>query len=297
MKYKVDILMATYNGEKYLKEQIESIINQSYDNWTLLIRDDKSKDNTVSIIEEYERKDSRIKLLRDKKANLGFVKNFEELLNNSQKEFIMFSDQDDYWEKDKIKNYIEILKKNENLLKKPLLIHSNSFVCDKDLKIIKQKFINSFVAREKDTNSYFFSYIVQGSTVMINKRMKEISIPFLKAVTLHDRYFHLLAEFLGNRIFIDKTLTKYRQHADNKIGAKGNILKKILKKRYFDSEDRKLILEIKEKYKEKMKKEKKIEIDKYLKITDRKKNRFMRFFLSLKFKMNLKKRIFLLLKG
>lgn len=297
MKYKVDILMATYNGEKYLKEQIESIINQSYDNWTLLIRDDKSKDNTVSIIEEYERKDSRIKLLRDKKANLGFVKNFEELLNNSQKEFIMFSDQDDYWEKDKIKNYIEILKKNESLLKKPLLIHSNSFVCDKDLKIIKQKFINSVVAREKDTNSYFFSYIVQGSTVMINKRMKEISIPFLKAVTLHDRYFHLLAEFFGNRIFIDKTLTKYRQHADNKIGAKGNILKKILKKRYFDSEDRKLILEIKEKYKEKMKKEKKVEIDKYLKITDRKKNRFMRFFLSLKFKMNLKKRIFLLLKG
>ena len=280
MKYKVDILMATYNGEKYLKEQIESIINQSYDNWTLLIRDDKSKDNTVSIIEEYERKDSRIKLLRDKKANLGFVKNFEELLNNSQKEFIMFSDQDDYWEKDKIKNYIEILKKNESLL-----------------KIIKQKFINSVVAREKDTNSYFFSYIVQGSTVMINKRMKEISIPFLKAVTLHDRYFHLLAEFFGNRIFIDKTLTKYRQHADNKIGAKGNILKKILKKRYFDSEDRKLILEIKEKYKEKMKKEKKVEIDKYLKITDRKKNRFMRFFLSLKFKMNLKKRIFLLLKG
>ena len=297
MKYKVDILMATYNGEKYLKEQIESIINQSYDNWTLLIRDDKSKDNTVSIIEEYERKDSRIKLLRDKKVNLGFVKNFEELLNNSQKEFIMFSDQDDYWEKDKIKNYIEILKKNESLLKKPLLIHSNSFVCDKDLKIIKQKFINSFVAREKDTNSYFFSYIVQGSTVMINKRMKEISIPFLKAVTLHDRYFHLLAEFFGNRIFIDKTLTKYRQHADNKIGAKGNILKKILKKRYFDSEDRKLILEIKEKYKEKIKKEKKAEIDKYLKITDRKKNRFMRFFLSLKFKMNLKKRIFLLLKG
>ena len=297
MKYKVDILMATYNGEKYLKEQIESIINQSYDNWTLLIRDDKSKDNTVSIIEEYERKDSRIKLLRDKKANLGFVKNFEELLNNSQKEFIMFSDQDDYWEKDKIKNYIEILKKNESLLKKPLLIHSNSFVCDKDLKIIKQKFINSVVAREKDTNSYFFSYIVQGSTVMINKRMKEISIPFLKAVTLHDRYFHLLAEFFGNRIFIDKTLIKYRQHADNKIGAKGNILKKILKKRYFDSEDRKLILEIKEKYKEKMKKEKKVEIDKYLKITDRKKNRFMRFFLSLKFKMNLKKRIFLLLKG
>ena len=103
--------MATYNGEKYLYEQIESILNQSYKNWILLIRDDKSEDSTVSIIEEYEKKDSRIRLLRDRKGNLGFVKNFEELLKNSQEEFIMFSDQDDYWEKDKIKNYIEILQK------------------------------------------------------------------------------------------------------------------------------------------------------------------------------------------
>ena len=297
MEYKVEILMATYNGEKYLKEQIESIINQSYNDWTLLIRDDKSKDNTVSIIEEYERKDSRIKLLRDKKENLGFVKNFEELLKSSHKEFIMFSDQDDYWEKDKIKNYIEILKKNENLIQKPLLIHSNSFVCDKNLKIMKQKFINSFNAREKETNSYFFSYIVQGSTAMINKKMKEVSMPFLKTVTLHDRYFHLLAEFFGNRIFIDKSLMKYRQHTDNEIGAKGNILRKILKKRYFDSNDRKLISEIKEKYKEKMKKEKIEEINKYLKITDIKRSKFSRFILSLDFKINLKKRLFLLLKG
>ena len=136
MEYRVEILMATYNGEKYLSEQIGSIISQSYENWRLLIRDDNSKDNTVSIIEKYEKEDNRIRLLRDRKGNLGFIKNFEELLKSSHKEFIMFSDQDDYWEKDKIKNYIEILKKNENLIQKPLLIHSNSFVCDKNLKIM-----------------------------------------------------------------------------------------------------------------------------------------------------------------
>ena len=65
MNPKIEILMATYNGEKYIEEQIDSIINQTYTNWELLIRDDKSKDNTASIIEEYEKKDSRIKLLRD----------------------------------------------------------------------------------------------------------------------------------------------------------------------------------------------------------------------------------------
>ena len=104
MEYRVEILMATYNGEKYLSEQIESIISQSYENWRLLIRDDNSKDNTVSIIEKYEKEDNRIRLLRDRKGNLGFIKNFEELLVQSQEDFIMFCDQDDYWEKDKIKN-------------------------------------------------------------------------------------------------------------------------------------------------------------------------------------------------
>ena len=239
--------MATYNGEKYLYEQIESILNQSYKNWILLIRDDKSEDSTVSIIEEYEKKDSRIRLLRDRKGNLGFVKNFEELLKNSQEEFIMFSDQDDYWEKDKIKNYIEILQKDEKLSQIPLLIHSNSFICDKELKIVKEKFVDSSIASEKNGNSYFFSYVVQGSTVMINRKLKEICIPFLSSVTLHDRYFHLISEFFGKRIFIDKSLMKYRQHMNNEIGARRNILQKILKKRYFDTKDRDLIIELKEK--------------------------------------------------
>ena len=301
MEYRVEILMATYNGEKYLSEQIESIISQSYENWTLLIRDDNSKDSTVSIIEKYEKKDNRIRLLRDRKGNLGFIKNFEELLIESQEDFIMFCDQDDYWEKDKIKNYIEILQKEEELLQVPLLIHSNSFICDENLKIIKEEFINSSIALEENKNTYFFSYIVQGSTVMINKRMKEICIPFLSSVTLHDRYFHLLSEFLGKRIFIDKSLMKYRQHA-NKFGAKGDILEKILRKKffdikYFDIKDRDLITEIKEKYIDILEKEKIEEIDDYLEVTNTQRSRFIRFFLSLYFEMNLKTRVFLLLKG
>ena len=106
MTPKIEILMATYNGETYIREQIDSIINQTYKNWILLVRDDNSKDNTVSIIEEYEKKDSRIRLLRDKKGNLGFVRNFEELMANSLEDFIMFSDQDDYWIENRIEKYI-----------------------------------------------------------------------------------------------------------------------------------------------------------------------------------------------
>lgn len=298
MNPKIEILMATYNGEKFIKEQIDSIINQNYCNWRLLIRDDGSKDETVSIVKEYEKKDNRIKLIEDDKGNLGFAKNFEELIINSKAKYIMFSDQDDYWMTNKLEIYInELNKLPKQTLEEALLLHSNSFVCDENLTIIKKKFINSKVALQYEKNSYFFSYTVQGSTVLINRKLINMGIPFLKTVTLHDRYFHLLSEFFGKRIFIDKSLMKYRQHFNNKIGAKSSVIKKILTKRYFEKSDRELILEIKEKYVEKIKKEKLKLIDNYLEITDRNINRIMRFIKSFKFKIDIKKRIFMLFKG
>ncbi len=298
MNPEIEILMATYNGEKYVREQIDSIIHQTYENWKLLIRDDNSTDKTLEILKEYEKKDKRIKVIEDKKGNLGFVKNFEELLNYSNKEWIMFSDQDDYWLENKIEKYVTILNSNpKDILKKPILIHSNSFICNDNLEIIKKEFINSNIASKYNEDSYYFFYFVQGSTVLINRIMIDLALPFSKNVTVHDRYFHLLAEFLGKRIFINESLIKYRQHSNNKIGAKGSsIISKILKKRYFHNEDRELILEIKNKYTEKLEIEKRKKIEKYLEVTNDKKNRFLRFYLSREFKMSIKKRLFMLLR-
>jgi len=316
---KIEILMATYNGEKYIKEQINSIINQTYTNWRLLIRDDGSKDKTLEIIKEYEKKDDRIKLLEDNKGNLGFVKNFEELTKNSKEKYVMFSDQDDYWLENKLEIYInELNKLLKEEIEEPLLLHSNSFVCDDNLEIIKEKFIVSKEALRYKENNCFFPCIVQGSTVLLNRKLIDIGLPFLESVTLHDRYFHLLAEFFGKRVYIDKSLIKYRQHLNNKIGAKSSIIEKILNKRYFEGEEKNLILEIREKYRNKIKfeeeernlmleirekygnkmnKEQEEWIDKYLEVTDKKKNRFKRFWLSRKIKIKMKKRISFLLKG
>ena len=296
MTPKIEILMATYNGETYIREQIDSIINQTYKNWVLLVRDDNSKDNTVSIIEEYEQKDSRIRLLRDKKGNLGFVRNFEELMANSLEDFIMFSDQDDYWIENRIEKYIEIITNlSSEDMEKPLLIHSNSFICDKELNIKKEKFISN-CAEDKEFDIVFFNYIVQGSTALVNRKLVNLALPFSSKVTLHDRYLHLLAEFLGKRIFLDQSLMKYRQHDNNKIGANYSIVKKILKKRYFNNEDRELILEIRNKYIENINKEKIMKIDDYLEVTDISKPKLSRLYKSFNFKMNKKKRMFLLFK-
>ena len=296
MTPKIEILMATYNGETYIREQIDSIINQTYKNWVLLVRDDNSKDNTVSIIEEYEQKDSRIRLLRDKKGNLGFVRNFEELMANSLEDFIMFSDQDDYWIENRIEKYIEIITNlSSEDMKKPLLIHSNSFICDKELNIKKEKFISN-CAEDKEFDIVFFNYIVQGSTALINRKLVNLALPFSSKVTLHDRYLHLLAEFLGKRIFLNQSLMKYRQHDNNKIGASYSIVKKILKKKYFNNEDRELILEIRNKYIENINKEKIMKIDDYLEVTDISKPKLSRFYKSFNFKKSKKKRMFLFFK-
>ena len=113
---KIDILLATYNGEKYIKEQIDSILNQSYTNFNLIISDDSSTDSTVEILKEYEKKDERIKLIVQKE-NLGYIKNFEYLLTQVNSKYYMFSDQDDFWVNDKVlKSYNKLVKENLDLV-------------------------------------------------------------------------------------------------------------------------------------------------------------------------------------
>ena len=98
---KVDILLATYNGEKYIREQIDSILNQTYKEFRLLISDDGSTDGTRDILNEYKAKDDRIEIFMQEE-NLGVVKNFEFLLKKVEAKYYMFSDQDDIWKDEKI---------------------------------------------------------------------------------------------------------------------------------------------------------------------------------------------------
>lgn len=292
---KIDILMATYNGEKYLAEQLDSIINQTYHNWNLLIRDDSSTDRTLEIIQDYQKKDNRIKLLKDNKGNLGIVKNFEELLKNSESEFIMFSDQDDIWIENKLDMYLKMIEKIKN---KGFMIHSDAILFDKNKSnILKDTFISK-KAINKGLENVFFNYFVQGATILISKEIKNFILPFPKEVYLHDRYIHLISELFFERIFVNKALIYYRQHGDNQIGAK-NTIRELLSKRYFDERDRQLIKIIYNKYGSLLTDDKKKLIEEYFKITDIKKNRFNRFLNLKKSKISipLKKQISFIVKG
>ena len=292
---KIDILMATYNGEKYLGEQLDSIINQTYHNWNLLIRDDNSTDKTLEIIQNYHKKDKRIKILKDNKGNIGIVGNFEELLKSSESEFIMFSDQDDIWVENKLDMYLKMIEKIKN---KGFMIHSDAILFDKNKSNILEDTFISKKAINRGLENVFFNYFVQGATILISKEIKNFILPFPKEVYLHDRYIHLISELFFERIFVNKALIYYRQHGDNQIGAK-NTIRELLSKRYFDERDRQLIKIIYNKYGRLLTEDKKKLIEEYFKITDIEKNRFNRFLNLKKSKINipLKKQISFIVKG
>ena len=297
---KIDILLATYNGSKYLHEQLDSILSQSYGNINVIIRDDGSSDNTVMIIKEYEQKDNRVKLLNDNLGNLGFVRNFEELMKNSTSEYLMFSDQDDIWYNNKVETSYTRIKAIEEINGKscPILVHTNSRIMNYETRT-KSLFISNCAKNSSFENS-FFNFFVQGSTMLINESLKREALPFSKEVYLHDRYLHLIAEFIGVRAYIDMPTMDYRQHSNNEIGSRGtNIIKRLISSRYFNQNDKILFYYLHNHYKNSVENYKIEKLNIFFRIINSNSSRFKRMYWCLKneIPMSFKKKIFLIIKG
>jgi len=222
----IDILLATYNGERYLSEQIDSILNQSYQNWKLLIRDDGSTDKTISIIEQYcTTFPQQIIKINGPSHNIGVISSFELLLKESESDYIMFCDQDDVWLKDKIKISFETLLKKETTYGKtiPLLIHTDLMVVDECLKLINPSFwdythLNPNII---ELNKYFLAIAncITGCTILMNKAAKNISIPFPDTCLMHDAHIGLKVITNGYILHLSEPTIYYRQHSKNKLGA------------------------------------------------------------------------------
>lgn len=214
----VDILVATYNtNEKYLREQIESIIKQTYKNIHILISDDKSTDENVrKVLKEYEEKDKRIKLFFQEK-NLGYNKNFEFLLEKSSANFIMFSDHDDIWHKDKVeKSYRKIKEENRDM------VYCNSRQVDGESIVIEDDYFKyKNVPLVNGTDKIAISRCVGiGCSQIITREVKEKMLPFKKEVIAHD----WLAAFIANEgkgiDYIYDQLFDYRLHNTNVFGGR-----------------------------------------------------------------------------
>ncbi|MDG3180837.1 glycosyltransferase family 2 protein [Streptococcus suis] len=216
---KVNILMSTYNGQQFLAEQIRSIQDQSYTDWTLFIRDDGSSDNTKEILKNFERQDSRIHLIdSDKSDNLGVIKSFHKLVNHDRADYYFFSDQDDVW----LPNKLELsLKEAQNYLADlPLMVYMDLKVVNQDLEIMTESMVksqshhaNTELVQELTENT------VTGGVAMINHTLAEMWQE-TDDILMHDWYLALLASAFGNLVFIDQPGELYRQHSDNVLGAR-----------------------------------------------------------------------------
>lgn len=209
----VDIAMATYNGEHYIETQIESIINQTFSNWRLFIRDDNSTDNTQSIIEEFCKKDDRIIFIKDNLGSLGVSRNFEETIKYCNSPYIMLADQDDYWFKNKIERSLDgILEIEEKKTSShPILLFSNSIYTDECLNPINK----CLYPQNLKTDLYNFLFInagYQGAGMIFNFALKKIIIPFNPNLIVHDLHISMIAYFYGTVSFLPESLMYYRRH-------------------------------------------------------------------------------------
>lgn len=214
----IDILLATYNGEKYLKEQIDSILNQTYTNFRLLISDDCSKDNTINILKEYEIKDDRIKVFYQQN-NLGYVKNFEFLLNQVENKLFALSDQDDIWMDDKIECAINKLEET----------NSDLYFCDLYLtnekgESIKDSFWNEKgfykkIIKDKNKKGLLLNNYVTGCTIVSKSKFIKDFVPFPDNM-MHDYWIAIVVSLKGKIIYDKNPHIKYRQHGDNQVGSK-----------------------------------------------------------------------------
>lgn len=226
----ISVAMCTFNGEKYIKEQIESIINQSCMPDEIVICDDCSKDNTVNIIKEIlDNWSGNVNLVENEK-NLGYRKNFEKAISLCKGDIIFLSDQDDVWNKNKIKIMSKVLNASSNAI---LAFHDVEVV-DENLNLIKKSFwkllrfdYQKFL--QNDFRRIFEGNVVQGSACAFRKELFYYAKPFPEAA-IHDEWLGLVALAKGNIIPVNKSLAKYRQSGNNAIGAGSvSLLKKITK--------------------------------------------------------------------
>ena len=219
----IDILLATYNGEAYLQEQLDSLVAQSCRDWHLYVRDDGSTDRTVEIIRcFYEQHQSRVTILDTPPGNLGVVRNFEELRSVSRGDYVMFCDQDDVWLPEKVEKMLAVMQQAESELgrESPLLVHSDLCVVDYRLQTISPSMWDyQYLGRQsqRPLRKFLIQNSVTGCAMMINRSLcSKVVLP--EQALMHDWYLAIAAAAMGKIVEIAEPLVQYRQHSSNVSG-------------------------------------------------------------------------------
>ena len=220
----IDILLATYNGEAYIREQIDSILRQTVADWRLLVHDDGSTDGTVDIVKEYVHVDKRIQLVEDGERHLGVARNFLHLLKYSTAEYAMFCDQDDVWLDNKVETMRTAMASKDNT--KPQAVFSNAYLWNAKQGVLSDR--NTLTYPRTLESLFFLNTGIQGAASIFNAKARELLLMPLRTYAMHDHALTLAALTFGEVDYVDKPLMYYRQHDRNVTGnAPGSMMNKL----------------------------------------------------------------------
>lgn len=226
---KVYVLMSSYNGEKYISEQIDSVLLQTGVDINLFIRDDGSTDKTISIIEEKMNEDSRIHLMKGE--NIGVKYSFLILTQqvDVEADYYAFCDQDDYWLPEKLSKALEKLTPENNNL--PLLYFSHTRLVDEKLNVLDVK--NPYnISKPYNFGQLLIKNCASGCTMVFNNVLKQLvsksDVMNLHKTPLHDHWIYLVCLATGGKVVMDTdSHILYRQHGNNAVGSKRTIWNQI----------------------------------------------------------------------
>jgi glycosyltransferase involved in cell wall biosynthesis len=214
----VSIAMATYNGAKYIEEQLQSIIHQTHSNIEIIIVDDCSKDDTVKIVHKYQQQYPFIVLFVNEQ-NSGVTRTFEKAIKESKGLFIAISDQDDIWELNKIEILVNEIREHD-------AVYSNSLLVDANGQSLNKSFSSIMNMKTYYSGAPFLlSNSVPGHTILMKQEFVKKILPFPQDM-LFDLWIGFCAAANNGIKFVDKTLVKYRQHDTNTIGTRDSKNKK-----------------------------------------------------------------------
>lgn len=231
--------MATYNGEKYLEQQLESLAHQTYQDFLLLVHDDGSTDRTRDILKKWE-KEQKISMffLDDGQCLRDSSKNFVYLLSYAEKElgdfsYYMFCDQDDVWREDKVEITLEKIQQEEQKCPGPILVHTDLEVVDENLITLESSYMKyrSIDPTITALNRMLIQNNVTGCTMLWNHKLNQLIRWEQMHPAMHDWWISLTATLLGRVVFLNQSTIFYRQHGENVVGAtKVNSLSFILRR-------------------------------------------------------------------
>lgn len=226
MSDRIEILLAVFNGEKYLGEQIDSVLNQTDGNWSLLVRDDGSSDGSVNLMAGYQRRyPEKIRLIDAASPRPGVLGNYSVLLEHSSAGYVMFCDQDDVWLPGKVAATRAEMKKLEQAWGDdvPLLVHTDMRVTDARLHVVANslwRYQKSDPGKGSSLNRLLLQNCATGCSVMINGKLRSLARPIPQEAMMHDWWLVLVAAAFGRTGYLPEPTLLYRQHGENDTGAK-----------------------------------------------------------------------------